>query len=305
MHPTSIERLNLFGPYTARFSELKAARLAIKAKDYEKAGSMLDGKLKQYLGDVGGAEELSYALKIVINIVYGLTAARFENPFRDIRNVDNIVAKRGALFMIDLMEAVMDRDFQVVHIKTDSIKIPNPTQEIIEFVTDFGKQFGYEFEHEATYEKFCLVNDAVYVAREGDKWTAVGSQFQHPYVYKTLFTGEELVFDDFCEARSVTKGAIYLDMNHDPDDSSGLIHIGRTGSFVPVVHGGGTLWRIADGKEYAVSGTKGYEWIGRDVALSLQAEGRLEIDMSYFEHLKDQAIAAINKYGSFEEFVER
>ena len=34
MHPTSIERLNLFGPYTKNFSALKEARMAIKHKDY-------------------------------------------------------------------------------------------------------------------------------------------------------------------------------------------------------------------------------------------------------------------------------
>jgi hypothetical protein len=37
--------------------------------------------------------------------VYGLTSAHFPNMFKDNRNVDNIVAKRGALFMIDLKHA--------------------------------------------------------------------------------------------------------------------------------------------------------------------------------------------------------
>ena len=43
------------------------------------------------------------ALKI--NSVYGLTSASFNNAFRDPRNKDNIVAKRGALFMINLKHA--------------------------------------------------------------------------------------------------------------------------------------------------------------------------------------------------------
>jgi len=30
-----------------------------------------------------------------INSVYGLTSAKFDNKFRDPRNADNIVAKRG------------------------------------------------------------------------------------------------------------------------------------------------------------------------------------------------------------------
>ena len=60
--------------------------------------------------------------KIVINSVYGLTAANFENPFRRPRNKDNIVAKRGALFMTLLKSEVEKRGFCVAHIKTDSIK---------------------------------------------------------------------------------------------------------------------------------------------------------------------------------------
>lgn len=305
MHPTSIEQLNLFGPYTKRFSELKEARLAIKHKDYDRARSMLGGKLGKFLdGDAADAEGLSYALKIVINIVYGLTSARFPNQFRDNRNVDNIVAKRGALFMIDLKHAVQEKGFVVAHIKTDSIKIPNATPEIIKFVTEFGKKYGYDFEHEVTYDKFCLVNDAVYIARAGDKWTAVGAQFQHPYVFKTLFSHEELVFDDYCETKSVTQGSMYLnftDLSNDPQVKDELHHVGRTGSFVPVTTGGGVLWRIKDDKHYAVTGTKGYLWIEREMA---EARNRLDIDMSYFERLRQEAFEAIDFYGSFEKFVE-
>jgi hypothetical protein len=166
MHPTTIERLNLFGEYTENFSALKAARLAIKHRDYDAAGSMLGGRLRPYLDNPEQAEALSYALKIVINIVYGLTSAKFSNPFRDPRNIDNIVAKRGALFMIELKHAVQEKGYQVVHIKTDSIKIPNADPPIIDFITNFGDKYGYTFEHEATYDKLALVNDAVYVAAE-------------------------------------------------------------------------------------------------------------------------------------------
>ena len=107
-------------------------------------------------------KDLSNALKTVINSVYGLTSAKFDNVFRDKRNIDNIVAKRGALFMVDLKHAVQEKGYTVAHIKTDSIKIPNATQEIIDFVMEFGKKYGYNFEHEATYERMCLINNAVY-----------------------------------------------------------------------------------------------------------------------------------------------
>ena len=181
---------------------------------------MLDGALVPYLNDHSLLKPLAQALKIVINSIYGLTSAKFDNPFRDKRNVDNIVAKRGALFMINLKHEVQKRGFTVAHIKTDSIKIPNATPDIIEFVMDYGKMYGYNFEHEATYERMCLVNDAVYIARylnkDGTpgKWTATGTQFAVPYVFKTLFSHEPIEFDDMCETKSVTS-SLYLDTNED------------------------------------------------------------------------------------------
>lgn len=308
MHPTSIEQLNLFGTYTPNFAALKAARLAIKHRDFDTAKVMLGGKLAPYLDDVEQADALSYALKIVINIVYGLTSAKFDNPFRDIRNKDNIVAKRGALFMIDLKHFVQERGFTVAHIKTDSIKIPNATPEIIEAVTEFGKKWGYDFEHEATYDKFCLVNDAVYIAKKGDKWDAVGAQFQHPYVYKTLFTNEEISWDDLCETKQVTQGSMYLDFEtekpmHMTEDSN-LQFVGRTGRFVPVTagSGGGVLYRVKDDKKYAVAGTKGHFWLEAEVAKHLG--DKVQIDMSYFEKLVEDAVKTIEKFGEFDGFAK-
>jgi energy-coupling factor transporter ATP-binding protein EcfA2 len=303
MHPTSIEQLNLFGQYTSNFSALKEARMAIKHKDYGAAKDLLNGKLEKFLGNVDDAEALAYALKLVINIVYGLTSARFSNPFRDNRNKDNIVAKRGALFMIDLKNEVQKKGFTVAHIKTDSIKIPNATPEIIDFIIEFGNKYGYDFEYEAMYEKFCLVNDAVYVARVGDKWTAVGAQFQHPYVFKRLFTYEPLVFDDFCETKNVVQGSMYLEFDV-AESLEDMIHVGRTGSFVPVTYNGGTLWRIKDGKKYAVTGTKGRKWVEREIAIDKKKTDELYIDMEYFDKLRDDAFDAIDFFGPFNKFVE-
>lgn len=218
MHPSSIIAEQLFGcEYTKRFQEIRDARVAIKHNDFETAKTMLDGKLAKYLTDEGAAADLAQALKIAINSVYGLTAAKFDNPFKDNRNVDNIVAKRGALFMVNLKHEVQARGFTVAHIKTDSIKIPNATSEIIQFVSDYGKMYGYIFEHEATYDRMCLVNDAVYIAKYKDgkhagEWTATGTQFQVPYVFKTLFSKEDIAFEDMCVTNSVTS-SLYLDMN--------------------------------------------------------------------------------------------
>lgn len=308
MHPTTAINLDLFGPYTKNFKALMDARLAIKHRDFERArgDDILGGRLREFLvdaeSDPAGSEALAYALKIVINIVYGLTSASFPNPFRDNRNKDNIVAKRGALFMIDLKHEVQERGFTVVHIKTDSIKIANPTPEIIDFVFEFGKKSGYDFEHEATYEKFCLVNDAVYIARSNGSWTAVGKQFQHPYVYKSLFSKEPIEFDDFREIRNVVQGTMLMAPDG-VEDVSKMVHVGRTGSFIPVMHGGGTLWRVKEDKQYAVTGTKGYKWLQHDAAAARKDED-LVIDMSYFEALETAARAAIEKFGSYEELIK-
>ena len=231
-----------------------------------------------------------------------LHRARFENAFRDHRNKDNIVAKRGALFMINLKHEVQDRGYQVVHIKTDSIKIPGASPEIIDYVIQYGKQYGYDFEQETTYEKFCLINDAVYVARSSDGWTAVGAQFQHPFVFKELFSREPIEFDDLCETKHVTQGTMYLDMRG-AESVEDMRHVGRTGSFMPVKYEGGDLWRVKDGKKYHVTGTKNYKWIEREVAAYRQTLDDLHTDMDYFEALKEDAIKAIEQFEPFEEFI--
>lgn len=311
MHPSSIVAENLFGDaYTKRFKEILDARIAIKHKDFDRARKMLGGALAKYLTDESAAADLAQALKIAINSVYGLTAAAFENPFRDPRNKDNIVAKRGALFMINLKHEIQNRGFTVAHIKTDSIKIPDATPEIIQFVMDYGKQYGYTFEHEATYEKMCLVNDAVYIAKykDGD-WTATGTQFQVPYVFKTLFSKEPIEFKDMCETKSVSS-ALYLDMNENlgPDEHS-YRFVGKVGSFCPIKPGGngGELLREAKDKEGNVkyssaTGAKGYRWLESE--LVAVGEKYDDIDRSYYDRLVDEAVATIEKYGDLEAFID-
>lgn len=341
MHPSSLVDENLFGDeYTDRFHALLNIRLSIKHKKYEDAKSLLEWLVRKpglgdkYLSDESDAKELSKALKIVINSVYGLTAASFDNAFRDIRNKDNIVAKRGALFMVDLKHAVQKKGFTVAHIKTDSIKIPDATPEIIKFVEDFGKLYGYSFELEATYDRMCLVNDAVYIAKYKDGgWTATGTQFQVPYVFKTLFSHEPIEFKDMCETKSVSSdSALYLDMNEDLPDVSKLekelaklkkndgdpelikdyeskiesghnyIFVGRVGSFCPIKsgHGGGRLMRFKDGKYFAAGGTKDWRWLEAETVTTLGKED--DIDLDYYRKLVDEAVVDISQYGDFDNF---
>lgn len=324
MHPNSAINLNIFGPYTKNFQELVNARLYIKHGDYDSAGKLFGGKLKPYLKDKDQAERLAYALKIAINSVYGLTAAKFDNKLRDPRNVDNIVAKRGALFMVDLKEEVQKRGYTVAHIKTDSIKIPNADQRIIDFVMEFGKKYGYTFEHEATYDRMCLVNDAVYIAKYASKewcdeqysyipeknekspgkWDATGTQFQVPYVFKTLFSHDPIEFKDKCETKTVTS-ALYLDMNEGLGEDEHNYHfVGKAGLFCPIKPGcgGGLLMREKDGKYNAATGTKGYRWLEAETVQTLNKEN--DIDLTYYNKLVDEAIEAMAKYGDVEWFIK-
>lgn len=365
MHPHSVIMEVLFGVrFTRAFYDIVYGRVHIKHKAWDEVNDILDGKLTPYIQKVINGEmsnkDLANALKIAINSVYGLTAAKFPNVFKDPRNIDNIVAKRGALFMLDLRYEVEKRGFTVAHIKTDSIKIPDATPEIIKFVMDFGKQYGYSFEHEATYDRMCLVNDAVYIAKyasaetceklygyvPGDNkdhpltWTATGTQFQVPYVFKTLFSKEPIEFDDMCETKSVSKGALYLDTNENLPDVSeyekelskaeerykkGLLSdtmfeplcsdlnakieeghdyhfVGKVGQFCPIKPGcgGAVLYRMQDDKYYAAAGTTGYRWLESAMVKDLGMEGN--IDKSYYRKLVDDAVTSISEYGDFEWF---
>lgn len=365
MHPHSAIMEALFGvEFTTAFKEIVDGRVDIKHKAWDKVNDILDGKLSPYIQKVLDGEitskDLANALKIAINSVYGLTSAKFDNPFRDPRNKDNIVAKRGALFMVNLKHEVQDRGFCVAHIKTDSIKIPDATSDIIEFVMEYGKKYGYTFEHEATYDRMCLVNDAVYIAKyaneekcmdlygyvPGDnkdhpnEWTATGTQFQVPYVFKTLFSREPIEFIDMCETKSVTT-ALYLDLNESLPDVTGyekelskaetnykkgklsdtdfesicarltpLIEeghdyhfVGRVGLFCPIKPGcgGGILCREKDGKYYAATGSKGYRWIESELIRGTEMEDN--IDRSYYNALVDDAAEAISMYGDLEWFI--
>lgn len=309
MHPTSLINMNYFGKYTKNYADIKDARIAIKHGDKEAVSKMFDGRLTKYLKDDAILDDLAFALKIALNSTYGLTSASFSNAMKHPKNVNNIVALRGALFMRTLQDAVQEKGFVVAHIKTDSIKIPDASEEIINFCKDFAKKYGYEFEHEATFEKFCLINDAVYIAKYNKKeksglWTATGAQFQHPYVFKKLFSKEPIEFRDLCEIKSVTgESSLYLDLNETlKEDEHSYRYVGRTGEFCPIKEGfgGGILYREKDGKYYAVTGTKGYRWLESEVVSNLNNQS--DIDLSYFNSLVDSAIDAINKFGDFEQF---
>ena len=333
MHPNSAVALTFFGKHTENFKQLLQARIYIKHKDYESAKKLFDGKLSKYLDDPKMAKQLSKALKIPINAVYGLTSARFENPFYDKRNVNNIVALRGALFMKTLYDEVTAKGFKIFHVKTDSIKIADATPEIIQFCMDFATQYGYTFEHEASYEKICLVNNAVYVAKAATPewcqktygylpeknepsylesegyWTATGTQFQVPYVFKTLFSKQPIDFEDKCEVKSSKEGALYLDFDENlPEGEHSYRFVGKVGQFTPIKEGcnGARLLakredkKTGETKFVGVTGTIGYRWMESEIVRMTNKQDLA--DENYYISLVNDAKDAVCKYGDFEWF---
>ena len=215
--------------------------------------------------------------------------------------------------MVNLKHEVQKRGYKVAHIKTDSIKIPDANAEIIQFVMDYGKMYGYNFEHEATYDRMCLVNNAVYIAKykggnHDGEWTATGTQFQIPYVFKSLFSKEPIEFEDMCETKSV-KSALYLDLNENlPAGEHNYQFIGRVGLFCPIKPGcnGGELLREGKDKDGNIkydsaTGAKGYRWLEAETVKTLEKFD--DIDKSYYNTLVDDAVETISEYGDFEWFV--
>lgn len=207
----------------------------------------------------------------------------------------------------------------------------------------------------------CLVNDAVYIAKykdaescqtmygyapgdnadHGGDWTATGKQFAVPYLFKTLFSHEDIEFNDMCETFAVSKGDLYLDMNENlPDvakyeielekleeqykkgkisdvifesESAGLPEkiaeghemqfVGRVGQFCPIMSGnnGGILYRVCDGKNYAAPGSSGYRWLESETVKRLGLAD--SIDRSFYDALVNDAVDSISQYGDFEWFV--
>lgn len=370
LHPTSIVMLNKLGKYTQRYADLRKARVCIKHGNYEEAGKLFDGKLKPYLTDKDSADSLSSALKLPLNAFFGISCATFDNPAKDSRDKNNIIALRGALFMKTLFDEVVSRGYRIIHVKTDSVKVVNADPSIVQFIQNFAKKYGYEIEHEAVYDRICLVDKSQYIAaymkaEECEKrygyipsanakhfkkhmhpWTATGDMFQHPYAFKTLFSGEPVIFDDYCELKTVKDAAIYLDMNEKLKDVSvfekelskrqhneeysekpvklnkdlsqysdndlqeqiakghNYAFIGRTGRFVPIKSGagGGTMLVNRNGKYDSVNGSKGYRWLEAEVVRELNKQDI--IDISYYDAMIDEKIKEVNKFGSFERFID-
>ena len=78
--------------------------------------------------------------------------------------------------------------------------------------------------------------------------------------------------------------------------------VGRVGRFTPMKKGtgGGILYRGANDKYYAATGTTGYRWMESEVVKQLNKED--DIDRTYYDEMLNKAVDAISAYGDFEWF---
>lgn len=234
--------------------------------------------------------------------------------------------------MCTLKHKVQEMGYKVVHIKTDSIKIAEPDDTIIKFVTEFGKSYGYTFEVEHNFERILLVNDAVYVGKttepddDGLYWTATGAEFKRPYIFKMLFSKQPIIFSDLCETKQV-QTEIYLDFNEENPDKHRYTFVGKVGSFLPVREGcgGGLLMRKVnaddqipvdvwldekdvvdekDSKKFnkfaSVTGAKGYRWKEAEL---IKDDFESQIDMIYYNNMADEAKNHIMEFCDYDLFV--
>ena len=345
LHPHSLIALNYFGPYTPKFAALVKCRMHIKHKEFDLAAHAFDEidpelsrKLAPFLKDLSQAGGLGHAMKIIINIVYGMTSAKYDNKFRDPRNVDNIVAKRGALFMMMLKRELQAMGQQVIHVKTDSFKLPGANEKIYEYCQKRAHEFGYNFDHEATFSRLALVNKAVIIGEfaypeyKAGEWEPTGAQFAFPYVYKKLFSGEDLVEDDFAILKSVKSSILLGDrfigknaqfyasktgedlfrtgevdlakkvqtrvngqMKKDPD---GYINITKISKELNITDE--EVGEIMESgfkpkmveTRNSIAGTKGFKW-----NLWSDYKGKEDIDVKYYEDLVEDAVKNIYSVG--------
>jgi hypothetical protein len=263
MHPSSAIALNYFGTYTANYKAIKDARIEIKHGNFDKAKDILPS-IKDFEISESNSKAIANALKLVINSAYGLSSASFDNPLKAPKNLDNIIAKRGALFMITLKEHLEKKGFEVIHIKTDSIKLVMnkldfDPEDYLSEVAEFGSQYSYDFEIADTYTDFYLLNKAVLAGTDSSNHThAIGAELIEPYILKSLFTKEPFTPLDYSVIKETRAGEMWL----------GEQFIGKNGRFYPSrepdaralewVRPG--LDPMDPANRSFVTGTKGYQW---------------------------------------------
>lgn len=325
MHPHSERAMKNWGPIVdERFGALLEGRLAVKHikrygdESFNSAisymndlkpglGDSLSDRLKGLDGDDFKriTKSISNALKTAINSCYGLTAAKFDNKLRIPDNWDNVIAKRGALFMIQLKQRLWDMGVTVVHVSVDSIKVSGITEDQKNYILNFAKQFGYNFEIEAHFKKLCLLDDTNYLALQDQadeepiepKWVITGSVFDIPVFKKMYLDPQPITVKDYAMVIASSKGALYFRY-----DDGRLKFIGRVGEFIPVKTGGHDLLHIdkVAGREGFASGTKGYKMLE-----SIEVSSLDDVDTTLALKKTNDVLQKIDIYCDHELFLDK
>lgn len=293
MHPNSLVNMNYFGPYTKRYADLLDVRIFLKHGEVDRVKKMFDGILAPFLDEGENLGTVVTALKIVINSVYGMTSASFDNKFKHPKNIDNIVAKRGALFMVDLRFYLEDLGYNVIHIKTDSVKVADITDECVDLIHEFGNrpEYNYKFEYEDRYSRLALINNAVYICqsdmKKPGKWSATGAEFRDPYIFKRVWTKEKIEDKDFMITKQ-SKGHIYL----------GNEFVGKVASIYASKTGEEALWTSDEENFKYVTGTKDFKF-RKDTDFVFT-----DVDMLYYDKKAIDALKKIIKVGDINIIVD-
>jgi hypothetical protein len=268
-------------------------------------------------------------VKEFCNQGYGIFTATFDTRSRNPHNNGNPVANYSACTVVKAVDAVMAHGGHVVHVKTDSLKIPAVTREVLDAAMASAVEVGQSFDIEDIYQKFLLLNKSEYAAfAQSDKsWHFRGKKFLRPYIRKMLFMHDPMSFDDYAETIA-SQGTLYLVNPNDPEDRQ---HIGKVGKFLPmasVEEGGRTLVTervntkgqkelvvadVGNGDECpdgeplftqsAPGGTKGYLWMDKDAYILMYGEDLSHVNHAYYENMQQAVIDEINEIVPFAELV--
>lgn len=175
MHPNSFINLNYVEEYTQYYKKELRAKEICSLEDFATIQQEL-ALLGYEVNTEKDVKALKNALKLKLNGTYGMTCLGYKSPLKKCEH--NIVANYGGCFI-----SCLDRElrheypgFKIVQIKTDSIKIAEYTEDIVNFCKSYAKKFGYNFKEEAKY-RFLLTNgcDCIGIKENGDVEASVDS----------------------------------------------------------------------------------------------------------------------------------
>lgn len=229
MYVTSFINTRYFGDFTDRIKQLRDVRLALKRKILPEVH-----RLYKEFGEFITNEHIDFKLasdmlKLCLNSLYGLSSASFDNFMKLPENETNLIANLGNIMMNELYQECIAKKYNVVHIKTDGIKIANCTEEMINFCIDFAKSWGFNFSIDEKYKDFLIIDNANYIGvTEDGKISSRGELFNNNWI-------KAYVKDDFDRETAsiilqVKKGVI---INHSKNNTK----VGKCIRVYPCING--------------------------------------------------------------------